>query len=78
VWPPVTASAAAVASGQVQAAELGTITRADGSKQVTYARHPLYFFARDAAAGDVFGQGVNGFGASWYVLAPSGKKIANP
>jgi predicted lipoprotein with Yx(FWY)xxD motif len=57
------------------AAGLGTITRADGSKQVTYDGHPLYYFIRDKDAGDAYGQGVNAFGASWYVLAPSGNKV---
>ncbi len=77
VWPPVTTAAAAtVASGAV-AADLGTTTRADGTKQVTYKGHPLYFFAKDKDDGDVYGQGVHGFGADWYVLKPSGAKVDN-
>jgi predicted lipoprotein with Yx(FWY)xxD motif len=42
-WPPVTASGTVTASGGALASDLGTITRSDGSKQVTYDRHPLYF-----------------------------------
>lgn len=75
VWPPVTTSAAATAGGAAVSADLGTITRADGTKQVTYKGHPLYFFEKDKDSGDAYGQGVVGFGASWYVIAPSGKKI---
>jgi len=60
----------------VNAALLGTITRADGSAQVTYAGHPLYRFISDNAAGDSTGQGVNAFGAPWYVVSPSGAQIA--
>jgi predicted lipoprotein with Yx(FWY)xxD motif len=75
VWPPVTTGAAPTVSGGAKSADLGTITRADGTKQVTYKGHPLYFFARDKDAGDAYGQGVKGFGADWYVLAPSGSKV---
>jgi predicted lipoprotein with Yx(FWY)xxD motif len=75
VWPPVTSSAAARASGAAVASDLGTITRPDGTEQVTYKGHPLYYFARDGDSGDAYGQGVVGFGASWYVLSPSGNKV---
>jgi predicted lipoprotein with Yx(FWY)xxD motif len=77
VWPPVTTSAAASASGAAVAGDLGTITRSDGTMQVTYRGHPLYWFARDGDSGDAYGQGVVGFGASWYVISPSGKKVDN-
>jgi predicted lipoprotein with Yx(FWY)xxD motif len=77
VWPPVTTSAAVSASGAAVASDLGTITRPDGTMQVTYKGHPLYYFAKDGDAGDAYGQGVVGFGASWYVLSPSGKKVDN-
>ena len=75
VWPPVTTSAAPQSSAGALASDLGTITRSDGSKQVTYKGHPLYYFVKDKDAGDAYGQGSKSFGAPWYVLAPSGKKI---
>jgi predicted lipoprotein with Yx(FWY)xxD motif len=75
VWPPVTTVAAAKAAGAAAAGDLGTITRSDGTMQVTYKGHPLYYFARDGDAGDAYGQGVVGFGSSWYVLSPKGSKI---
>jgi predicted lipoprotein with Yx(FWY)xxD motif len=59
----------------VLTAKLGTITRSDGTVQVTYNGHPLYYYAKDGDAGDAYGQGIKGFGAAWYVLAPSGNKI---
>ncbi len=74
-WPPVTTTGTPTAGGGASSAMLGTITRSDGSKQVTYNGHPLYYFVHDKAAGEVAGQGVKAFGASWYVLAPSGNKI---
>jgi predicted lipoprotein with Yx(FWY)xxD motif len=75
VWPPVTTAGEPTVGGSAMAADLGTITRPDGTKQVTYKGHPLYFFARDGDKGDAYGQGVRGFGADWYVLKPSGVKL---
>lgn len=75
VWPPLVAKGSAGASGSAKAAMVGTITRSDGSKQVTYGGHPLYYFSGDTASGDTNGQGVNGFGAKWWVVAPSGAAI---
>jgi predicted lipoprotein with Yx(FWY)xxD motif len=49
----------------------------EGGTQVTYNGHPLYLYVKDKDDGDSYGEGVNGFGASWYVLAPSGKKVDN-
>jgi predicted lipoprotein with Yx(FWY)xxD motif len=76
-WPPVTSEGAPTASGGALSADLGTTTRSDGSKQVTYKGHPLYFFEGDKSAGQTNGEGSNAFGAGWYVLKPSGKKIDN-
>jgi predicted lipoprotein with Yx(FWY)xxD motif len=77
VWPPVTTSGAPTASGAANSSDLGTITRSDGTTQVTYKGHPLYFFAKDKDAGDSYGQGVHGFGSDWYVIAPTGSKVDN-
>ncbi|HWE23368.1 MAG TPA: hypothetical protein VG496_05450 [Myxococcales bacterium] len=49
----------------LNAADVGQITRSDGSPQTTYKGWPLYYFAGDANAGDVNGQGV---GEVWFVL----------
>jgi predicted lipoprotein with Yx(FWY)xxD motif len=75
VWPPVTTQGAPVTGGGASSADIGTITRADGTKQVTYKGHPLYYYVKDKDNGDAYGQGVKAFGAAWYVLAPSGNKI---
>ena len=72
-WPPVTGTPKA-GSGSMSS-ELGTITRSDGTKQVTYNGHPLYMFVKDKDGGDAYGQGAHAFGADWYVLAPSGSKV---
>jgi predicted lipoprotein with Yx(FWY)xxD motif len=55
-WPPLT-----VANGQTPTGgpgvtgALGTISRDDGSLQVTYKGLPLYFFHSDSQAGDTKG-----------------------
>jgi len=74
-WPPVTASAMPMAGGGVSQSLLGTTKRADGTEQVTYNGHPLYYFAADTGAGMVKGQGSKEFGAGWYVLNAKGSKI---
>ena len=42
---------------------------------VTYDGHPLYYFQGDTGPGTDKGQGLNGFGAVWYLVAPSGSSI---
>ena len=74
-WPPVLTAGAPVAGSGADAALLGTTQRQDGRTQVTYAGHPLYYFITDKKPGDVTGQGINAFGALWYVVAPSGTQI---
>jgi predicted lipoprotein with Yx(FWY)xxD motif len=77
VWPPVTAHGALTASGSAVKADLGTITRSNGAKQVTYKGHPLYYFSGDTGAGMTKGQGINGFGAKWWLVAPSGNAVTS-
>jgi predicted lipoprotein with Yx(FWY)xxD motif len=74
-WPPLTTTTTPKAGGAVKASLLGTTKRADGSREVTYAGHPLYYFAGDTAPGQTTGQGSNGFGAPWWVVTPAGKAI---
>jgi predicted lipoprotein with Yx(FWY)xxD motif len=69
-WPPVTvADGVSVAAGEGVPGVVGVIAATDGSPQVTYDGHPLYYFAGDAAAGDVNGQNVGGV---WYVATIDG------
>ena len=74
-WPPVTTTANATAAGSAKASDIGTITRSDGTKQVTYDGHPLYYFAGDSGAGQANGQGSDGFGAKWWLVSPSGSDV---
>jgi predicted lipoprotein with Yx(FWY)xxD motif len=72
IWPPVLTTGAPQAGTGAQASLLGTTARTDGTTEVTYAGHPLYYFIQDQAAGDAKGQGINGFGGLWWVMGPSG------
>ena len=74
-WPPVLTTGKPQAGAGVDASLLGTTTRTDGTVEVTYAGHPLYYFQKDKAPGDTTGQGVNGFGDLWWVLNPKGAAI---
>lgn len=75
-WPPVETKGSPTAGAGVTASKLGTIKRSDGSEQVTYNGHPLYYFIADKSAGEFKGQGNNGFGAKWWLVAPSGDAIS--
>jgi predicted lipoprotein with Yx(FWY)xxD motif len=71
-WPPLTTTGTVAVSGNVSASQLGTTTRTDGTKQVTYAGHPLYYFQSDTSPGMVKGQAVQGV---WYLIGPAGNVI---
>jgi predicted lipoprotein with Yx(FWY)xxD motif len=73
-WPPFLSSGAPKAGAGVAGRLLGTSPR-DGGAQVTYHGHPLYYYAGDREAGETNGQGLDQFGAKWFVLAPSGNRI---
>ncbi len=74
-WPPLLTSGRPSVSGAVRKSLLGTTKRADGKTQVTYNGHPLYRFSQDSKPGDTLGQGVSAFGAKWYAVAVSGKRL---
>lgn len=74
-WPPLTVSGSPSAGSGVAGTLLGTITRADGSRQVTYNGMPLYTFVKDQAVGDTNGEGVNAFGGEWDLASPYGSAI---
>jgi predicted lipoprotein with Yx(FWY)xxD motif len=76
-WPPLRVSGKPTAGGGLSAAKLGTIRRADGTRQVTYNGHPLYTFLQDSRPGQTHGQGLTAFGATWFVLSPSGNQISH-
>ena len=75
VWPPITMSGTATAGSGVSAKLIGTTMRPDGSSQVTYAGHPLYWYEGDSDPGDTHGEGLTDFGGSWDAVSPAGKAV---
>jgi predicted lipoprotein with Yx(FWY)xxD motif len=75
VWPAFTSTRTPQAEGGAQASLIGTTTGRGGAREVTYNGHPLYYYIGDQASGNTRGQGLNQFGARWYVLAPSGNAV---
>ncbi|MET0512064.1 MAG: hypothetical protein ABW135_10345 [Thermoleophilaceae bacterium] len=73
-WPPLTSANPKVGKG-ASASMTGTTKRSDGTTQVTYNGHPLYTFSGDSSPGQTSGQGVNAFGALWYVVSPAGQQV---
>lgn len=72
-WPPVVTDGAPLAGDGVRSSLLGTTRRTDGTTQVTYGGHPLYFYAHEGAhevkCHDVFLNGGN-----WYAVQPDGDR----
>jgi predicted lipoprotein with Yx(FWY)xxD motif len=73
-WPALLTNGAPQAGAGATATFLGTSPRPDGSLQVTYKGHPLYYFKGDKAAGDTSGQGTAG---TWFMVSPTGSQIGN-
>ena len=74
-WPPVLTTGMPQAAGAVRADLLGTVARDDGAMQVTYAGHPLYYYAHEAP-GQVLCHDVVDFGGRWLVVTPEGRAAA--
>ena len=71
-WPIVPGPATA---GSGVTGTLGVITT-NGVKQATYDGHPLYTYVGDTAPGQVKGNALNVSGGLWWVMTPSGAKVA--
>jgi len=69
VWPPVTAGDQELEG--LDAEKIGTVTRSDGTKQVTLGGWPLYYYLGDKKPGDWTGQNV---GKVWFAVSPDGTK----
>jgi predicted lipoprotein with Yx(FWY)xxD motif len=74
-WPVDNSTGTPKAGSGIKASLLGTIRRGDNTTQVTYNHHPLYYYSGDSGAGQQNGQGLNAFGAAWFVVAPAGGKV---
>lgn len=77
-WPPLLLPSGTTTptAGSGVAGKLGTVTRSDGTVQVTYNGYPLYLFANDKAPGDTNGVGIQAFGGTWEFVRPNGVPLA--
>ena len=72
-WPPALTEGKPEAQGEALAAKVGATKRKDGTRQLTYAGHPLYTFSGDKQA-EANGNDVTAFGGEWYAIRPNGEK----
>jgi hypothetical protein len=72
IWPPLTVPSGTTPTGPADlTGKFGTITRSDGSLQVTYQGFPLYHFVRDTAPGDTHGNFIIAFEGEWFAARPN-------
>jgi predicted lipoprotein with Yx(FWY)xxD motif len=70
IWHPLTVAAGVTPQGPVK---LGTVSRPEGTVQVTYRGLPLYTFASDKKAGQVKGEGLKDVGVWHAATVPAPK-----
>jgi predicted lipoprotein with Yx(FWY)xxD motif len=74
-WMPLTSSGQTQAGPGLNQSMFGTSKRKDGTMQVTYGGHPLYYYDDDKKPGTTEGEGKKEFGAEWYAVGADGKKV---
>jgi predicted lipoprotein with Yx(FWY)xxD motif len=67
-WPALTTEGEPTAGAGAIQNLLGTITREDGTRQVTYNGWPLYLYSRGGTSG-------HAVDAEWFLVNPSGKAV---
>jgi predicted lipoprotein with Yx(FWY)xxD motif len=72
-WPPVLTDGTPVAANGALADLLGITARADGSTQVTYAGHPLYYYAHEGK-NEVLCHNFPDYGGVWFAISPTGER----
>ena len=77
-WPPYLTKSKPTAGAGAKASLLGTTKRTNGTLQVTYNKHPLYWFKFDTKAGQTKGQDVHAFGGDWYAVTAKGASVEPP
>ena len=74
-WPPLLEHGKPKLGPGVKRALLGTTRRSNGTRQLTYNKHPLYTYKLDTGAGQTNGEGLTAFGAKWYAVSPKGTAV---
>jgi predicted lipoprotein with Yx(FWY)xxD motif len=71
-WPPVLTGTTPIAGSGLKGTLLGTTRRTDGTLQVTYGGHPLYYYSVDPV-GKIMCQHANMHGGLWLIVKPNGQ-----
>jgi predicted lipoprotein with Yx(FWY)xxD motif len=77
-WPPFLVRGPLTAGAGARRSLLATTRRHDGSRQATYRGHPLYYYAGEKHAGEIFCQNVNEFYGDWLIVNPDGSPNRSP
>jgi predicted lipoprotein with Yx(FWY)xxD motif len=77
-WPPATAPRKPRVARGIKQSKLKVIRRGDGTRQLSFAGHPLYRYSGDGKPGDVNGEGINAFGGVWHAVTAQGKAASQP
>ena len=72
-WPPVLTRGTPVAGRGIRRSLLGTVRRRDGTRQVTYNRHPLSYY--EEPPGVVSCHNVREFGGLWLAVRADGNRV---
>jgi predicted lipoprotein with Yx(FWY)xxD motif len=75
IWPPLTSPGHLSAGPGLHGSLLSSIKLANGSRQLTYAGHPLYLYSGDSGPGETSYVGANEFGGSWYAVNSAGHSV---
>jgi predicted lipoprotein with Yx(FWY)xxD motif len=79
VWPPaIVDKLPAIAEPAIERARVALITRADGSRQLSYFDLPLYYSESDRKSGDTWGHFAMSFGGHFALISPAGKPLPPP
>jgi predicted lipoprotein with Yx(FWY)xxD motif len=71
-WKPLITTGLPHAGTGLTASLMGTALRTNGTRQVTYHGHPLYYYVGDTAAGQTNGEALLAFGGYWYAVNSAG------
>ena len=74
-WPPVLTKGAPTGLAGLSGRLLGTTRRREGTVQVTYGGHPLYYYVGDVQPGQILCQNAEEFGGIWLVVSPAGRPV---
>ncbi|MGI5163519.1 COG4315 family predicted lipoprotein [Spirillospora sp. CA-253888] len=75
MWPPYLTEGPPKAGAGARQDLLGSVERADGKEQVTYAGQPLYRYRKDLAPTDSAGHDLWDHGAEWYLVTATGARV---